>query len=383
MARAVTNLKIPKIPTTVKSGTSNTSSNTSNTTNKPSNSTTPTNTANYNEILSKLNDYALKSALNNYITQQDLNSAISNIKQCNCESQATTPVDNNALSALIQKLNNYGIFNYDVPGKETIVTEFFPALITNTTSFNANDYNEKIINFANYYYSDSYSDADEESMQHNSYSIIDLTNFDLFDHIILLDDNRKTVNQSTYKTYFTNWIEPDYNAPDMVGYGYRPINFIIKPDILETPLAIKTQSGYTINLIFDYDSVPWSTGAPSSEIKHGYVSVPVEFTTDVKVSTEVRNNIKCEFNGHMIGTGPNAGGTVILTMPENITLIDNKPYIKINITSNNNIITLATPNGTSAINNVPFIKQIIIADSVTKRYVIKLDFDAYTLPPGY
>ena len=84
-----------------------THSTTSTISNKPnnqqnSNSSTISNNY-YNEILSKLNNYALKTSLNEFITQQDLNSTISNIKQCNCEHQTinTGSVDNNALNALL------------------------------------------------------------------------------------------------------------------------------------------------------------------------------------------------------------------------------------------------------------------------------------------
>jgi len=367
MARAVTNLKIPKIPTTVKSGTSNTSSNTSNTTNKPSNSTTPTNTANYNEILSKLNDYALKSALNNYITQQDLNSAISNIKQCNCESQATTPVDNNALSALIQKLNNYGIFNYDVPGKETIVTEFFPGLISKDGITYADG---KI----------QYRPSGELPVYLIAYNV------DLFDYLLIKEDNNTPINQSTYKHYFTK-------SADYSDYCY------VSSAIVNEPIVIHADGSLNkaITLLLDGDGIVnaltaagYSPKDPSEAQELTYMMGPKTISVEfIPTSSNeyIKNRIKCRFDGQIIGTGGTGiNGTITLTMPENVTLINpivNPPTHSISVVGN--VITVDAGSGEtgSYLSGTYLTKQIIIAESNTKRYVIKLNGEPVAPPPNY
>ena len=372
MARAVTNLKIPKIPTTVKSGTSNTSSNTSNTTNKPSNSTTPTNTANYNEILSKLNDYALKSALNNYITQQDLNSAISNIKQCNCESQATTPVDNNALSALIQKLNNYGIFNYDVPGKETIVTEFFPHLTTS----NSGIYHDGTMPYG----FDTNWQALVAMAQSNDNTVND------FDFVYIQTPNgNKTINELSLSKYFTHYEVDPILAINDNSY------FIISKNILNEPVTITSNNGIkSIKLTWSWSELRTaanytSTNASDPLNYDGPTEMFVEF---MPVTNDTKNGITCTFDDGYDSAGQYIyGGTITLTLPENISLVNNLPNGSYTIMANGNIITIKLFEEDASGNIIryygAFTKQIIIADSVTKRYVIKLNGEPKVLPPGY
>ena len=356
-----------------------THSTTSTISNKPnnqqnSNSSTISNNY-YNEILSKLNNYALKTSLNEFITQQDLNSAISNIKQCNCEHQTinTGSVDNNALNALIQKLNNYGIFNYDVPGKETIVTEFFPHLIQK---------NGVTI--------DSYSDGFME-MRINSDMEMGLllletenTNLDIFDFIKIPADNNKTVNQSAYKSYFSKATQQYVDDK-----GYKPF-CVVSKEILNTPLIEETSSTIkTLNLIFDgenfYTQVSNVSG-PIEGLSSGEMSIPIEFTV-IQSTTDTKNGIKCEFRGISPGTGGNGiTGEIKLTMPENITISNHSLNTLTNswsLTATNNIIIL-TNNQFDSILGVELLeKQIIIAESTTKRYVIKLDCIAYNYPPEY
>ena len=358
--------------------TANTSNKTATTTPQKTNTTNTSNISNdnYNEILSKLNDYALKTSLSEFITQQDLNSAISTIKQCNCETQPinTDSVDNDALNALIQKLNNYGIFNYDVPGKETIVTEFFPHLIQK---------NGVTI--------DSYSDGFMEMSINTSIEIglllleTENTNLDIFDFIIIPADNNKTVNQSAYKSYFSKATQQ--YADDK---GNKPF-CIVSKEILNTPLIEETSSTIkTLNLIFDgenfYTQVSNVSSSATEGLSSGEIPIPIEFTV-IQSTADTKNGIKCEFRGISPGTGGNGiTGEIKLTMPENIT-ISNQPLNthtnSWSLTATNNIIILTNNHFDSMLGTELLEKQIIIAESTTKRYVIKLDGIAYNYPPGY
>lgn len=345
---------------------STTTPSTNNTTNNNSNSNISD--AKYNELLAKFNDY---------ITRQDLNKAISNIKQCNCEHQTINngSVDNNALSALIQKLNNYGIFNYDVPGKETIVTEFFPHLIQK-----------------NGVTTDSYSDGFMEMRITSAIEIglllleTENTNLDIFDFIKIPADNNKTVNQSAYKSYFSKATQQYADDKGNIPFC------VVSKEILNTPLIEETSSTIkTLNLIFDgenfYTQVS-NVSSPIEGLSSGEIPIPIEFTV-IQSTADTRNGIKCEFRGISPGTGTyGITGEIKLTMPENIT-ISNQPLNTLHdtntwsLTATNNIIILTNNHFDSILDTVTLEKQIIIAESTTKRYVIKLNCIAYNYPPGY
>ena len=356
----------PKIKTTtIKTTTSST------TTNKPATSTnTSTISTNaYNELLSKFNNYALKSSLTDFITQQELNSAISTIKQCNCEQQTigSGSVDNNALNALIQKLNNYGIFNYDVPGKETIVTEFFPHLTTSSSG----TYHDGIMPYA----FDSSWQVLVAMAQSNDNTVND------FDFVYIQTPNgNKTINSLSLAKYFIQYSEKQ---------GVN--NYIVSKDILNEPVTITSNNGIkSIKLTWAWSALRTaanytSTNASDPLNNDGPTEMFVEFAP---TTNDTKNGITCTFDGGYGGTGHYVyGGTITLTLPENISLVNNLSNGSYTITANGNIITIKLfeedANGNIIHYYGYFTKQIIIADSGTKRYVIKLNGEPEALPPGY
>ena len=358
--------------TTIKTTTSST------TTNKPATSTnTSTISTNaYNELLSKFNNYALKSSLTDFITQQELNSAISTIKQCNCEHQTigSGSVDNNALNALIQKLNNYGIFNYDVPGKETIVTEFFPHLTTS----NSGTYHDVFMPYG--------FDANWQVLmamaQTNGNSVND------FDFIYIQTPNgKKTINSLSFTKYFRKG--PSAVDPALATEHY---NYIISKDILNEPVTITTNNGIkSIKIFWAWDELHSAanyTPSNPSDVAN-YDDGPNEmFVEFVPTTNDTKNGIICTFDGGYGGTGHYiASGTITLTLPENISLVNNLPNGSYTITASGNIITIKLAkedaNGNIMQYYGYFTKQIIIADSATKRYVIKLNGEPEALPPNY
>lgn len=332
--------------TTIKTTTSST------TTNKPATSTnTSTISTNaYNELLSKFNNYALKSSLTDFITQQELNSAISTIKQCNCEQQTigSGSVDNNALNALIQKLNNYGIFNYDVPGKETIVTEFFPNCNKANSNITNNEYGDSHTGFC---ISDTIEVAlliAREAENNSSLNIFDF-----------IEIGNQTINESSYKNYFSIAANKE---------------IIISKNILNEQISF-FESGNTyktINLWFNGTALNNYLG---SDPTIGSGQILAKFYKEINI---INNEIICNFDGIYYRDDEYIYGTITLTMPENIILYNFTPSNK-NLTAivNNNIITI------TADPEYGLKKQIIIADSATKRYVIKLNGEAYAPPPNY
>lgn len=348
-----------KTTTTSRTNSSNTPTQTS------SNTSNTITEAKYNELLAKFNNYALKSSINDLITQQDLNTAIANIKQCNCENQTTTPVDNNTLSALIQKLNNYGIFNYDVPGKETIVTEFFPHLTTNSSG----TYHDGIVPYG---FDSSWQILLALAQNEN--------NVNTFDFVYIQTPNgNKTINSLSLAKYFIPYSEKQ---------GIN--NYIVSKDILNEPVTITTNKGIkSIKLTWAWSALRTAANyTPTNVSDPLYFDGPTEMYVEFAPATnDTKNGITCTFDG---GYGPGHyiyGGTITLTLPENISLVNNLPNGSYIITANGNIITIKMfeedANGNLIRYYSAFTKQIIIADSTTKRYVIKLNGEPEALPPDY
>ena len=112
------------------------------------------------------------------------------------------------------------------------------------------------------------------------------------------------------------------------------------------------------------------------------------FVEFMPATNDTKNGITCTFDGGYGGTSHYiAGGTITLTLPENISLVNNLPNGSYTITANGNIITIKLAekdtNGDIIYYYGAFTKQIIIADSATKRYVIKLNGEPQALPPVY
>ena len=324
---------------------SSTTPSTNNTTNN--NSNLNISDAKYNELLAKFNDY---------ITHQDLNKAISNIKPCNCENNQQSTGNITSLEALIQKLNNYGIFKYDTQGKEVIVTEFYPQALPKDP--NANDFTAFSLPIS----------ADWDfciiALQNEGY------NYNYNDFIYIDINGVKTkVSESAYASYF--------------------VNKTILPSIVKTPIVTKTKNGYSLKYYLNHTELINVLTAKNLynnniSIAGGEQTGYAEFISQ-ESGIETRNNIQCKFNGKSL-LSHGLFGTITLTLPETVTVVNtiaSPDYCT--ITVNNNIITYTTGSYDviSAGVEEGMKYQIIIADSATKRYVIKLNCITTEYPSGY
>ena len=334
---------------------SSTSSSSTSTKPKTTTSSSSSTTVNYNTLLAKFNDYALKADLEQYVKASDLPTG-------------NESSDDAALNALIQKLIDYDIFKYDGNGKKVIVTEFFPGLISKDGTTYADG---KI----------SYRPNEDLRVWCAAYNI------DLFDYLLIKEDNNTPINQSTYKHYFTK-------SADISEYGY------ISSAIVNEPIVTQAAGSNikTITLILDGDGLANAlvTNSPqdpsdAQELVRlmGPTTIPVEFIP-TSSNEYIKNRIKCHFVGQVVGTGVvGIHGTITLTMPENVTLINPIANTVINpqtysISVSGNVITVDVSGGTGSIIGGTYLtKQIIIAESATKRYVIKLNGEAAAPPPNY
>lgn len=363
-------LRRKTIKKTTKSTTSLTSMKPSSSSTSSTSNSSNTNTS-YNDILNKLNDYVLKSSITNFVTNETLATAISNIKQCNCEpSTNTTPtqtIDNTALNDLIRKLNNYGYFPYDVQGKETIVTEFFPHLTANSSG--------------------TYSDGTMPYCFDSNWQIL----------MTLAQSNESTVNDLDFVYIQTSNGYKTINSLSLAKYFIKysekgSYNYIVSKDILNEPVTITNNKGIkSIKIIWSWSELQAAANYTSTNVDdpinfNGPTEMFVEF---MPATNYTKNGITCTFDAAGIsGTGHYiAGGTIKLTLPENISLVNNIPNGSYTISANGNIITIKLAEEDANGNVIQyygvFTKQIIIADSSTKRYVIKLNGEASALPPNY
>ena len=383
---------------------------------------------------SALSDYVKNSVLSDYVKSSDLVNNSGNVNDA-------------ALAALIQKLKDYDIFKYDTDNKQVIVTEFFPHLgIPGTTYFDAEfqyeisvtaetqlalaqqntgnpalnifdfihigNANGPIVNeskYKNYFYLDRNNKTIKISASILNEAIV-TTSGSTKSIILYIDDTELStvagfraiqpndaawlfVDSSQYKTLiYPNCIVTDVNG-NVLGYFRSTIDnnigeiyavdgtTVIVTNINLNTLQVTSLAQINDNSISITNTPVLSTTDPILE--HPWVSGSFEVKF-MPAITETKNGITCEFNGNSGGTGNYIyDGIIILTLPENVTLINNKSNGSWPITLNGNVIKIKLVSDDGNTYYGAFKKQIIIADSATKRYVIKLNGEPTALPPNY
>lgn len=359
---------------------------------------------------------------------------------------STSPVDQTELNKLIQKLNDYGYFQYDTPNKRVIVTEFFPALGS----------------------PDGISDSLYVEFQYGITENAEIAllyaqertgnpSLNIFDFIHIGSANGPTVNQSGYKDYFTivnkkirisarilsepiittsgsvksitlyiddielstaavfGHIQENDPAWLLVSDNYSEHNLLIYPNRLVTDLngnavgyfkstvdqcigdicaldksiiisnvdlnALQVTSRAQINSN-STNTLATPTLDPSFDptLEHPWVrgTFHVNFEPS-KIIT--KNGITCKYTGTSDPNGSYiVGSDITLTMPEVVSLVDNRSNGSFPITANGNVIRIDLGN---EYYYHSLTKQIIVADSETTRYVIKLNGEVKSLPPCY
>ena len=346
------------------------SSTTTNKTTTSSNTSSSSNISNtnYNDILAKLNNYALKTDLNDYTKNSALsdyvkNSVLSDYVKSSDLVNNSGNVNDAALAALIQKLKDYDIFKYDTDNKQVIVTEFFPHLTAQQTG----NYTNGIMP---YVFPDNWQMLIVMAQTEGN----SVNNFDFV--YIQTPNGNKTVNNLSLAKYFKSGLDAD---------GHKCLK--IDAAILNEPITIVTRNNIkSIKIFWAWDELRiaanYQSTNPSDEL---LVNGPTEmFVEFMPATTGTKNGITCEFNGGSSGTsGYLAGGIITLTLPETVSLINNSSNGSWPITLNGNVIKIKLISDDGSLYYGAFKKQIIIAESATKRYVIKLNGEAFALPPNY
>ena len=362
-------------------------------------------------------------------------------------SGSTSPVDQTELNKLIQKLNDYGYFQYDTPNKRVIVTEFFPVLGTPEGTYHYAEFQYPITSNVEITLASAREKTGNQSLN-------------IFDFIHIGSANGPTVNQSGYKDYFSivngkirisaNILsEPNVTTSDDIksitlyiddtelstAAGFRDIQpndaawllvsdeesqgkFLIYPNRIVTDLngntigyfnsmgdlyigAISNKDGMIVVSNVNLNdlqvtslaqingnstntlSTPTLDATPTldPQLEHPWVNgtFNVNFIPS-KIIT--KNGITCRYTGSYKASNASYiyGDAITLTMPEVVSLVDNRSNGSFTISANGNVITIDLGN---EYYYHSLTKQIIVAESETTRYVIKLNGEPDVLPPCY